>query len=97
MNSGNLFENPTGSQSRKIYLMEIPTLDIEDKPVIEDENSTLLITTDQLANAASNEENNGIGNLSTNFINAIVLQSFNIGINAHDILTSISSSIILNL
>ena len=73
LNSGSLFENPTGSQSRKIYLIEIPTLDIEDKPEIEDENSTLLITTDQLANAGSKEENHGIGNISTNFINAIVL------------------------
>ena len=77
LNSGSLFENHTGSQSRKIYLMEILALDIEDKPEIEDESSTLLITTDQLANSASKEESGVIGNISSNFNNTIVNQSFN--------------------
>ena len=55
--------------------MEILALDIEDKPEIEDESSTLLITTNQLANSASKEESGVIGNISSNFNNTIANQS----------------------
>ena len=55
MNSGSLFDNATGSQRRKIYLIEILNLDIEEKQEVEEDSIQSLLAMDQSVNDLSQE------------------------------------------
>ena len=55
MNSGSLFDNATGSQRRKIHLIEILNLDIEEKQEVEEDSIQSLLAMDQSVNDLSQE------------------------------------------
>ena len=61
LNSGSLFDNATGS--RKIYLIEIPNLDIEEKQEITEDDTQLLITIDQSVNDTIKDKSGGLGDI----------------------------------
>ena len=64
LNSGNLFDNASGSQRRKIYVIEIPSLNIEEKLEVDTDNSFMTIL-DESANEILTQENLPSGNIAS--------------------------------
>jgi len=64
LNSGNLFDNASGSQRRKIYVIEIPSLNIEEKLEVDTDNSFMTIL-DESSSEILTQENLPSGNIAS--------------------------------